>query len=132
MVLPTRQEGMAINWRHKHYPTAASSEIDWSILLDAAPQEYYLTETISHSVMAIVATHMWKKIWGTRNTATTLVYRGKEMHECYLAAKVSSKLLQKVHIPIWKSIQLPYFKVNIAVKKMQGWLLLWDMCSDWT
>ena len=42
-----------------HYTTAASSEIDWSILLDAAPQEYYLTETISHSVMAIVATSIW-------------------------------------------------------------------------
>ena len=39
------------------------------------------------------------------------------MHECYLAAKVSSKLLQKVHIPIWKPLQLLYFKVNVAVKK---------------
>ena len=54
MILITRQEGMLISWRHKHYPTQALQKRDWSILLDAALQEYYLTETISHSVMAIV------------------------------------------------------------------------------
>ena len=66
--MPTRQEGVAITWRHKVYPTLALSEVDWSILQDAAPQEYFLTETISHSLMAIMAAQKWRKTWGTRNT----------------------------------------------------------------
>ena len=45
---------------------------------------------------------------------TTLVYIGKEMHELW-SAKFSSEMLQKVHLLIWKSPQLPNSKVNVGV-----------------
>ena len=83
MVLPMRQEGMAISWRHKPYSTPAFSELDWSILLDAGT-----TITLSHWNYFSPA-QKWEKIWRTRNITTTLVCRGKETHERYLA-KVSS------------------------------------------
>ena len=113
--MPTCQEGMAMTWRHKVYLTLALSELDWSILRDAAPQEYFLTETISHSLMAIMAAQKWRKIWGTRNTGNHFgIYRYGDAWTL-LGCKISSGILQKVHFLIWKPPQLPYSMVNISV-----------------
>ena len=76
----THQEGMAISWMHKLYPAPALSELDWSILLDAAPWEYILTETIFHSHGNYGCTEM-ERFGKPGIQPTTLVYIGKEMHE---------------------------------------------------